>query len=158
MNSLQVILSHGIKGQVLPLCNKQSECQIGYYCGDTNLCYTCSYISPGDCDTLNTDCCSKDFLQQCKMNPYKCQLPSNPSQPIDPSIDNTLFLFNLIFFMGLVSYVSVGSYRNKYLHQKKGIQIMPNYEFWKSVMGLVKDGCIFTSSNLCSRNQYGSLE
>ena len=142
--------------QVLPLCNKQSECQIGYYCGDTNLCYTCSYISPGDCDVLNTDCCSHDFLQQCKDNPYQCTLPRNPSTP--ESTNSFSFMFNLILGLSFINYVAIGSYRNKYIHRKEGIEIFPNYNFWLSVKGLVKDGIQFTCNTWFYKNNYDSLE
>ena len=151
------ILVKTINSQVFPFCSLHSDCQIGYYCGDINVCYTCSYISPDDCDALNENCCTKNFLHQCPMNPYECALKDTKTPP-HPSTNHILFMFNLIFLISCISYLSVGCYRNKYLKQKEGIHMLPNYNFWTNVMGLVKDGIVFSYAKLCKKNMYSSME
>lgn len=139
--------------QVLPICNKLSDCFIGTYCSSYNLCYDCSYIEPGTCDALNDNCCTHLFLSQCSTNPYQCTIPNNSKT----NKRNGLFMFNLIFFISSISYLSIGSYRNKYLKQKEGWYIIPNYESWKSLLGLVKEGFQFSYHKL-KRDNYELLE
>jgi len=154
---LSLFIYSFIYQQVLPLCNQQSDCSVGTYCAYSNLCYDCSYIEPGLCDVLNDNCCSQLFLTQCTSNPYQCPLPGIPSIPEQDNKRNGLVMFNVIFFIGSISYMSIGSYRNKYIKRKEGWHIIPNYESWKSLYGLVKEGCQFTYRKLI-RNNYESLE
>ena len=36
--------------------------------------------------------------------------------------------------------------------------MLPNYNFWTNVMGLVKDGIVFSYEKLCKKNMYSSME
>ena len=143
-----------IYNQVLPICNQLSDCPIKTYCGYSNLCYDCSYIEPGLCDVLDNNCCSPEFIKQCPTNPYQCPLPSTPEKS---NKRNSLFMFNLIFFICSISYLSIGSYRNKYIKQKEGWSIIPNYESWNILFGLVKEGCQFSYRKIRG-NPYEGLE
>jgi len=157
MIQLLVIVTSS-KAQVLPLCNQQSDCQIGTYCGNTNLCYDCSYIYPGECNTLNTNCCSLEFLKQCTTNPYQCTVPSNPPTPITQKTHNLLFMFTIIFFIVSINYLILGFWVNKYHKQKVGLSIVPNYNSWCVLYGLVKDGIHFTRMKFGNRLGYNVLE
>ena len=59
--------------------------------------------------------------------------------------------------MGGAFYISFGMYYNQYVKQKKGIEIVPNINFWKEIYGLVRDGIYFTIFKIKDR-QYNSLE
>ena len=142
---LLLLLNKLSPSQVIFFCNKQSDCYIGAYCDASSECYDCSYIMPTYCDALNTDCCSKEFLVQCVNNPYQCPIDNKIPYSIK-KMDDKLFMFLLIFTMGSMSYLSIGSYRNKYINQKTGVEILPNINFWKNIYGLVKDGCFFSFS------------
>ena len=142
---LLILLNKILSSQVIFFCNKQSDCYIGTYCDASSECYECSYIMPGYCDALNTECCSKEFLVQCVNNPYQCPIDNIPPTNTD-AIEFRLFMFLLVFTMGGISYLSIGSYRNKCINKKTGIEILPNINFWKNVYGLVKDGCFFSFS------------
>ena len=97
-------------GQVILTCDQQSDCYLGDYCSLYNMSYDCSYISPSDCDALNSDCCSDSFLKQCSTNPYQCSivLPTNPL--IKNTMNPYLRMFLIIFSVSSVSYLFVGTY------------------------------------------------
>ena len=129
--------------QVIFLCNKQSDCYIGSYCDSTSKCQDCSELK--HCNALNTNCCSKDFLVQCVNNPYKCKEDNGSSNSTYETGFNS-YLFLVSFTIITISYLSIGSYNNKYIHRKTGIEILPNIIFWRNFYGLVKDGWFFTFS------------
>jgi Autophagy-related protein 27 len=45
----------------------------------------------------------------------------------------------------------------KFVRKAEGLEIVPHIEFWTSLPGLVKDGCLFIGSKTCCRNQYSAL-
>ena len=148
----QIIL---ISGQVILICNQQSDCYIGSYCDIASVCYDCSYIDPGSCDSIDNNCCSQAFLKQCTSNPFNCPI----NKPIDPESNIYLYIFSYVFFIGGAFYISFGMYYNQYVNNKKGIEMIPNINFWKEVYGLVRDGLYFTMANIKNRNMdYNSLE
>ena len=144
-----------IYSQVLPRCTQQSDCDIQSYCSINNICVDCSYIAPQTCDALYSECCSNDFLHQCSSNPYQCKI----TEPIvtDTSMNPQLKLATISLCMVTVSYISVGAYRNKYLYQKKGMDIFPHRHLWESLYGLVKDGCSFAYLVINHRYNYQTL-
>tara|TARA_B100001123_G_C15267181_1_gene1008894 strand:- start:658 stop:1137 length:480 start_codon:yes stop_codon:yes gene_type:complete len=147
---LLLILNKLSSSQVIFLCNQQSDCYIDSYCNSMSECYECEHITPSLCDTLNTDCCSKEFLHQCVDNPYKCHIKNGDHKTIeDTKMDDGLYMFLLIFSISSISYISLGSYYNKYVKQKHGQEIFPNINFWINLIGLVKDGTYF-SFNKCN--------
>jgi len=155
------LLSYPVRSQVLPTCTQQSDCSLQSYCSIYNLCYDCSYIDPSYCDALNSDCCSTQFLQQCSSNPYLCSVNPSPSPPpsqIQEDVMNPTLKFGCIVVgLSSVSYISIGVYRNKYIHQKKGKDIFPHIQFWESMYGLVKDGISFTYLVIKHRYDYQAL-
>ena len=147
-----------IYAQVLPTCTQQSDCRLQSYCSINNICYGCSYIEPTYCDALYSDCCSTQFIHQCPSNPYQCSVNPPPSPQIQEDVMNpTLQVGCVIVGLSSVSYISIGVYRNKYIHQKKGKDIFPHIQFWESVYGLVKDGISFTYVVVKHRYNYQAL-
>ena len=146
-------------GQVILTCNQQSDCYIGDYCSLYNMCYDCSYISPSDCDALNSDCCSESFLKQCSTNPYQCSivLPTNPQKHNNNIMNPYLRMFLIIFSVFSVSYLSVGTYYNKYVKEKKGYDIFPNKDCWIHFRGLVRDGVSYSYELVMNRMGYESI-
>jgi hypothetical protein len=142
-------------GQVIPLCQHLSECSIGQYCDNTYMCSTCNYVTPETCDALGVECCSDEFLRHCVTNPHNCP----PPPPAPPSMNQGLFMFNVILAIVSVSYLTVGIYINKYLRRLEGLHILPHYTGWVGLYGLVKDGIHFTRVRCGSaRADYDSLE
>ena len=141
------------------MCNQQSDCYIGSYCDITSICYDCSYIDPSSCDSIDNNCCSQAFLKQCTSNPFNCPINNIPISPKKTESNIYLYIFLYTFFIGSAFYISFGMYYNQYVNNKKGIEIIPNINFWKEVYGLVKDGLYFTIANIKNRNtDYNSLE
>ena len=143
-------------GQVILTCDQQSDCYLGDYCSLYNMCYDCSYISPSDCDALNSDCCSESFLKQCSTNPYQCSivLPTNPQKY---NMNPYLRMFLIIFSVSSVSYLAVGTYYNKYVKEKKGYDILPHKDTWMNFRGLVRDGVSYSYELVMNKVDYESI-
>ena len=131
------------KSQIIFYCNQQSNCPSDYYCDNTLYCSDCNLITPSNCDSIDSNCCSKEFLYQCNNNPYQCNLNKHSSTEIKKK--NNLHVFLIIFISITLSYLSIGIIYNKYVKEK---WIAPNYEFWLNLYGLVKDGIQFTMNNI----------
>ena len=139
--------------QVIPICQKLSDCQIGEYCDNTFSCSICNYVTPETCDALHVECCTDGFLEHCPTNPHEC-LPT----PVTPITNQVLYTFNVIFFVSTISYLAVGSYINKYQKVKEGLHIVPNYNTWSGLFGLVKDGIHFSLMKFSYNYNYTMLE
>jgi len=142
--------------QYIKVCNMNKDCDIELYCDNSNFCDKCNTITPNYCDSVDDDCCSIDFLYQCKDNPYNCKLDYYENDGDD--FLNTFLIF-ISFFTP--SYLFLGIYYNKYVLDKRGVHIIPNSYFWISLSSLVIDGCNFTFNSIChNRNtdNYSSLE
>ena len=148
-----------ISGQVVLTCSRQSDCYIGDYCDETSMCYACWYVDPGSCDSIDQNCCSQAFLKQCINNPFKCVIDNNNKPIISKKEYSNIYLYVFLyaFLIGGAFYISFGMYYNQYVKQKKGIEIVPNINFWREVYGLVSDGIYFTIFKIKDR-QYNSLE
>jgi len=148
-----------ITGQVILICNQQSDCYVGDYCDIASMCYDCSYINPSSCGSIDNNCCSQAFLKQCNSNPFNCPINNIPIDHKKTESNIYLYLFLYVFLIGGAFYISFGMYYNQYVNNKKGIEMVPNINFWKEVYGLVKDGLYFTMDNIKNRNiDYISLE
>ena len=123
----------------LPMCQTISDCHIGEYCDNTFSCSICNYVTPETCDALRVECCSEQFLKHCVTNPHEC-----PPRPVTTVTNRGLFMFNVVFSVSTIAYLVIGSYINKYQKMKKGLPILPNYNSWSGLIGLVKDGIRFT--------------
>ena len=130
--------------QVILTCEKQSDCLQGNYCSVHNLCYSCSLITQDHCDSLN-GCCNLEFLNQCPGYIIHCNSPIKKDKQI-PSYH--LHLFLIFFLMFSCLYLSIGCYCNKFIEHKKGWEILPNKESWKSLFSLVEDGMYFSYTSI----------
>ena len=70
----------------------------------------------------------------------------------ETTMDDGLYMFLLIFSIGSIFYLSIGSYYNKYVLQRRGIEIIPNINFWNNLCGLVRDGFYFSFYKGCVNN------
>jgi len=134
-------LIYPIYAQYIKLCNRQEECYEDTYCNYLSSCVDCNRITPTKCDALNDDCCSNEFLKQCHDNPHMCN-------NIITKTSNIGYGFLTTFIMFTISYLICGSYYNKYAKRKEGFEILPNYNFWCNLKGLVKDGISFSLNYL----------
>ena len=138
---LQLFLWTIIPKQVILTCKRQTDCLIGNYCNINKLCYSCSYITRSLCDSIN-GCCSQSFIDQCSDNPYPCN--SKIRKLNSTTQTNNLHIFLYGFIIISTTYLAVGSYCNKYIHKKKGCDILPNKRMWLNIFGLVKDGISYS--------------
>ena len=145
--------------QVLPSCQKQSDCSQGNYCDNVHFCSDCSYIDGSFCDSVN-DCCSNDFLQQCPGNPHQCSIQPEKYSPITNTSYSDVHMFLLVFVVLSSSYLITGIYYNKYMKQKEGYNIIPNLNSWISLTGLVRDGFYYSTHMIKNKynGEYTSME
>lgn len=68
--------------------------------------------------------------------------PSGPSSGGGGLSWGSLFLILAPIFIGL--YIGAGYYYNYKYKELRGVQAIPQIEYWKELPGLVKDGCIFS--------------
>lgn len=59
-------------------------------------------------------------------------------------------VFLIIFFVGGFLYVVIGMAYNFQFKQLRGVEMVPNVDFWRGLPGLIKDGCVFTWSSFMS--------
>eukprot|EP00760_Papus_ankaliazontas_P027370 PhM_4_TR3300/c0_g1_i1/m.23798 len=52
-------------------------------------------------------------------------------------------IFLIVFFVGSALYLSVGFAYNYRMKELRGVEAVPNLEFWKDLPGLCKDGCVY---------------
>lgn len=138
---LEILILKYSFGQFLPICNKHSDCSKNTFCDDEHFCSNCNILNNNNCNTYNNNCCSNTLIQQCiKVN---CLNNYNNN-------DLNSFLFLIIYLF--ITYLCLGSYYNKYILNKTGIEIIPNLNFWLSLYSLVKDGINFTIRNINYKN------
>jgi len=56
-----------------------------------------------------------------------------------------------VVFLLLSAYFVAGILYNKYKTEKTGTDVIPNKEFWSSLPGLIRDGCLFTKEKAFSK-------
>ena len=49
-------------------------------------------------------------------------------------------------------YLAIGSFVNYKYREMRGVQMVPQLEYWKQLPGLVKDGCLFSKEQASSRS------
>ena len=140
---IQLFYLKSIFSQVILSCERQTDCLQDNYCSIHNLCYSCSQITKTYCDSLN-GCCNNDFMYQCPTSSFQCL--SNKNKKETPPYG--LHIFVIFFFIFCCSYLTIGCYCNKCVENKKGWDVLPNKESWKSLFSLVEDGMYFTYSTI----------
>jgi len=63
-------------------------------------------------------------------------------------------VFLIILLVGAVVYLAAGITFNKVRRHAHGAEILPNWGFWSSLPGLVKDGVMFLVHKVTKRGQY----
>lgn len=64
------------------------------------------------------------------------------SKPAPKSLSNGSIIL-IVFFVLVISYLMIGLLVNTYVRKFDGLERIPNFEFWKGLPPLVKDGCVF---------------
>ena len=58
----------------------------------------------------------------------------------------------IVFFVGLVfPYFVLGSVYLRFGRNATGVEVIPHYEFWSSLPGLVRDGFMFVFNKITGR-------
>jgi len=85
-------------------------------------------------------------------SPYAC--PGSGPAPSGGSKSLTGGSIILIILLVLVVvYFVVGVVVQKFVRHQEGLEIIPNYQFWVSLPGLVKDGVMLIVNKTCRRGQ-----
>lgn len=132
--------------QLIFNCNSHKDCYVNSYCNKKNICESCDNITPNYCNGIKNDCCSNDFLKQCQESTYTCITNDTNNNTIYKINGVNFFLY--FFFISSFFYLSYGIYFNKYVKNNKGIDIIPNINFWLNLYSLVKDGIYFTKNKI----------
>ena len=138
---IQLFFWKSIFSQVILSCERQTDCLQGNYCGINNLCYPCSQITSAHCDSIN-GCCNIEFMTQCPVSSYRCLKKQREVPPYG------LHLFVIFFFILSCFYFTVGCYCNRCIDNKRGWDVLPNKDSWRSLFSLVEDGMYFTYSKI----------
>ncbi|XP_045168086.2 uncharacterized protein LOC123531309 isoform X2 [Mercenaria mercenaria] len=88
-----------------------------------------------------------------------CPVPSpQPSPEQEGGGLSTGSILLIIFFVLLFVYLAVGVTFNKVWRDFRGIEVIPNSEFWATLPGLVRDGCALSLATVCrKRSVYVSM-
>lgn len=57
----------------------------------------------------------------------------------------------IIFFVLLFVYMAAGIAFNKFRHEAKGLELLPNLGFWSKLPGLIRDGCAYSMAVVCRK-------
>lgn len=71
-------------------CNSHSDCPTTRYCDYSYGCYGCHFVDKDqdyECDAVDGNCCSTEFLTNCPSNPQKCSKEAE-SMPGDQKLHN----------------------------------------------------------------------
>ena len=81
-------------------------------------------------------------IQEVSMCEYNIVFDSIHACPLNTGHGGWSIVATIIFVAA--AYLGVGAAINRYQYDLRGIDLVPNLEFWKTVPELVKDGCIFS--------------
>ncbi|XP_028414025.1 uncharacterized protein LOC114536938 isoform X2 [Dendronephthya gigantea] len=103
----------------------------------------------------------KITMKSPSLAPHKVQPSSNQGKKGNLSTGSILVI---TFFVVLVIYLVSGALFMKYRRGATGKEIVPNVDFWSSIPGLVKDGCVFFGKKMkglcercCNREGYNEI-
>jgi len=60
-------------------------------------------------------------------------------------------IFLIIYFVAIAVYLIAGIIYKAFVKGARGLEVIPNIEFWMTVPGLVKDGCIFIYRSIAAK-------
>eukprot|EP01120_Amphizonella_sp_Union-15-10_P007373 TRINITY_DN247_c0_g1_i1.p1 TRINITY_DN247_c0_g1~~TRINITY_DN247_c0_g1_i1.p1 ORF type:complete len:252 (-),score=41.39 TRINITY_DN247_c0_g1_i1:74-829(-) len=64
-------------------------------------------------------------------------------------------VFLAIFFGAIILYLLVGVIVNKVVRKQEGAEVIPNWEFWRGLPGMVRDGTLFIFR--CGKGSYSAV-
>jgi len=67
-----------------------------------------------------------------------------PITPIPPAPLSGGWLFIILFGVAIVVYLGVGVFYNHRYREMHGMDLIPQWQYWQQLPGLVKDGCSFS--------------
>ncbi|XP_028414016.1 uncharacterized protein LOC114536938 isoform X1 [Dendronephthya gigantea] len=112
-------------------------------------------------DVQVNDVTFKITMKSPSLAPHKVQPSSNQGKKGNLSTGSILVI---TFFVVLVIYLVSGALFMKYRRGATGKEIVPNVDFWSSIPGLVKDGCVFFGKKMkglcercCNREGYNEI-
>jgi hypothetical protein len=146
---LLLLLGGLVSAQVCSGATGHSQCPVGFYCDAGQTCYTCTFISPDNCDALAIagDCCSDEFLMQCVANPAAC-----PPPPPPPPSSGSGWTIVILVTVAAGMYVGGGiGFTRFYKKEDNGEPILtahPHYHMWQQVPPLLNDGYRYFRSRI----------
>lgn len=114
-----------------------SPCSTGYY--TTTLQFKCD-MSKESGQAIS----AVSGLKDCN---YILEIPSKYGCPISSGLSGG-FIFIIIFFSVCFVYFVGGIIYNKKIKGADGKELIPNFDKWELLPGLVKDGCMFTHAKI----------
>jgi len=66
-------------------------------------------------------------------------------------------VFLIVFFIGLALYFALGAVVKWKVYSSTGVEMIPNTDFWTSLPGLIRDGCIFVKNKATGASGYSSV-
>eukprot|EP01112_Ceratiomyxa_fruticulosa_P014415 TRINITY_DN4125_c0_g2_i4.p1 TRINITY_DN4125_c0_g2~~TRINITY_DN4125_c0_g2_i4.p1 ORF type:complete len:251 (-),score=49.28 TRINITY_DN4125_c0_g2_i4:157-909(-) len=134
-------------GVVITYVNNVEQCS-GNTPRKTNLHFKCSGGAPGflTITSITENKCLYDIY----INSYSACPTSGGKGKIDADLKKMSggSIFLIIFFVGAAVYLIVGSIVNWRVKHASGIEVIPNFELWRSIPGLMKDGFTFTKDKI----------
>ncbi|XP_052796714.1 cation-dependent mannose-6-phosphate receptor-like [Mya arenaria] len=88
--------------------------------------------------------------------PFACTSPEPPTPKPKHNLSTGSVLL-IIFFVFLLVYFVVGILFLKFVRRAIGTEAIPNYEFWSSLPGYIKDGVTFTCRGCKSESSYSQI-
>lgn len=143
---------YSINSQLIFDCHIHTDCFSGMYCNNQYHCENCCNLNTLQCDAVNNNCCDTLIGKQCKNIIISCNPPDDSDQI---KISNSKLFLITISITSFI-YCFLGIYYNKYILNYQGWNILPNFEFWKNIVLLVKDGITYTGFLISSRIKYTS--
>jgi len=97
------------------------------------------------------------FLNEDPKKHYNFAWPTEYACPLNVNVSHGLTggsILLIILLVLVVVYLVGGILFNKFKRQATGLELIPNFEFWASIPGLVKDGCQFVINKTIRRGSY----
>ncbi|KAL4222547.1 hypothetical protein ACF0H5_018586 [Mactra antiquata] len=86
---------------------------------------------------------------------YACLSPITPDNNKKHISTGSVLL--IIFFVLITVYLVGGILFMKFFAGAQGVELIPNYEFWSSLPGYIKDGCMFTCRGCKTESSYSQI-
>jgi len=101
------------------------------------------------------------FSNEAPTHKYNFIWSSKYGCPVPPSGKGGLSggaIFLILFICVVFVYLVGGIAFNAGIRKQRGVEMIPNLEFWVTVPGLVKDGCMWTFNKIFRRGGYSQVK